>query len=70
VSLTKLIGDAVVRTLRPGQPRTAVVANRLLGGAGLGSGNARVLNRCDGQGEGRVNCARYGRSQYGGASYA
>jgi len=70
MSLTKLIGDAVVRTLRPGQPRTSVVAHRLMRGAGLGAGNAKTLNRCDGEGGGQVICARYGRSRYGGASYA
>jgi hypothetical protein len=69
MSLASLLRDAVVRAVRPGQPLASVVAHRLLRRDGLGSGNAVLLNHCDGDGNARVSYARYCRSRYGGASY-
>ena len=69
MSLGRMVKDAVVRTLRPGQPHTSLLVHRTPRAEVSGWGSATLLNRCDGEGGQRVVRARYGRSRYGRANF-
>lgn len=65
-----LLRQEIDRHARPGQAGTSVLAHRLLGGEGLGAGEAALLDRYDAQTQTGMRYAVYGRARYGAGRYA
>jgi hypothetical protein len=69
MSLARLVRDAAVRAVRPGQPTTSVVVNRLGDPNGLKMGAAGMLVRPADDSGGSIAYARFGRGRYGSGRY-
>lgn len=69
MSLITLLRQEIERLARPGQAGTSVLAHRLLGGEGMGAGEAALLDRYDPQTQTGMRYAVYGRGRYGVGRY-